>query len=453
MSTISWGRPRTVLRLPLVLSRPDLVAFLGIFLGLLLLIPGRFAFTFYSESLTPAVALGVLAFWLWACLRIVPGLGLAGGRQPVRVIALFLLWSGGASWAAAFLRAIPPIESRAAIIGVLFLISGAGVALLAADGIQRRFQLDALLGWLVIGASVVATIGIVQFFTGFDVSRYLRFPGLGVGTVAGASFIDVRSSFRRVEATATHPIEFAVFLTMVLPLALHYARMSDARQRVQRWGRWLCVALLLIALPTTLSRSGIVGLAVVGLMLLPTWPVRQSLLALGAMFGFAVALRGAVPGLVGTVVSLFTYFGSDPSINQRLGDYSAAAPYIAAAPLFGRGFHTWIPSGLGPGSLQFVTDNQYLLSLLETGLVGLIALLGVVVGGVMLARYARQRSSDARSRDLAQSLATSMVVATVAFATFDALSFPIVRGLTFFLLGCAGALWRIQGAQPAREAQ
>jgi O-antigen ligase len=190
---------------------------------------------------------------------------------------------------------------------------------------------------------------------------------------------------------------------------------------------------------------------VIGLMLLPTWPVRQSLLALGAAVGFAVALRAAVPGLLGTVLSLFAYFGSDPSINQRLGDYGAAAPYIAAAPFFGRGFHTWIPSGLGPGSLQFVTDNQYLLSLLETGIVGLIALLGVLIGGVMLARSARRHGSDARSRDLAQSLATSMVVATVAFATFDALSFPMVRGLTFFLLGCAGALWRIQAAQPPRE--
>jgi hypothetical protein len=36
-----------------------------------------------------------------------------------------------------------------------------------------------------------------------------------------------------------------------------------------------------------------------------------------------------------------------------------------------------------------------------------------------------------------------VAVAAVAFATFDALSFPIAAGLTFLVIGCAGALRRL----------
>jgi len=33
--------------------------------------------------------------------------------------------------------------------------------------------------------------------------------------------------------------------------------------------------------------------------------------------------------------------------------------------------------------------------------------------------------------------------AAVSYATYDALSFPMGAGLTFLLLGCVGAMWRL----------
>jgi hypothetical protein len=52
-------------------------------------------------------------------------------------------------------------------------------------------------------------------------------------------------------------------------------------------------------------------------------------------------------------------------------------------------------------------------------------------------------------RSLAQSLAAAAAVAMVSFATFDALSFAMAAGMTFFLLGCVGALWRLHVGLPS----
>jgi polysaccharide biosynthesis protein PslJ len=69
------------------------------------------------------------------------------------------------------------------------------------------------------------------------------------------------------------------------------------------------------------------------------------------------------------------------------------------------------------------------------------------VTGWSLARRVRRMSTDSAERDLAQSLAASTAVAGLTFGTFDALGFPMATGLTFLLLGCVGALWRLAKAE------
>ena len=60
-----------------------------------------------------------------------------------------------------------------------------------------------------------------------------------------------------------------------------------------------------------------------------------------------------------------------------------------------------------------------------------------------LTRSARSAAASQRVRDQAHALTTSLLVAVIAFATFDVLSFSIASGLFFVLLGCSGALWRL----------
>jgi hypothetical protein len=120
--------------------------------------------------------------------------------------------------------------------------------------------------------------------------------------------------------------------------------------------------------------------------------------------------------------------------------------YFHESPWIGRGLSTFIPS------IYRTLDNQYLGTLIESGLLGLIALLALLVGSVSIGLSIRARSSDPEVRSLSYSLAVSAAVAVVSFFTFDAFGFPMLSGMLFLLLGCLGALWRLEigNRQPER---
>jgi O-antigen ligase len=145
----------------------------------------------------------------------------------------------------------------------------------------------------------------------------------------------------------------------------------------------------------------------------------------------------AVHGLVGTIRNLFLSIGSDSSTSSRTAAFAHAGPLIAQNPLFGQGFNTFLPT------VYFFTDDQYLNSLIEIGVIGLLALIALFATGWILARTARRASADTEIRDLAQSLAASVAAVITGFVTFDALYFPMAAGVSFLVLGCSGALWRL----------
>jgi len=180
---------------------------------------------------------------------------------------------------------------------------------------------------------------------------------------------------------------------------------------------------------------------VAALVILPTWPKRDRRIAyVVGLFGVA-CMYATIPGLLGEFRSLFGQVGSETSSASRTGAFSSAAPFIQEHPWLGRGFGTFLPS------TYFFTDDQYLLSLIEIGVIGLLALLGLFITGWMCARNARRRSTDPEIRDLGQTLAACVAVPTVAFATFDALSFAQAASLTFLIVGCVGAYWRLATTQ------
>lgn len=421
-----------------VVRRVDSVAVLSLFLVLLIGIPAQLVFAPLGAAGTPAqmLAMGVLVWWVARRLAQLPA---RRAPQPVRrallVFALALL----GSYFAAATRPIDELELRAADRGLLSLCAWAGIVLATTDGIADRLRLDLLLRRLVTAVGALAALGVVQFFTGLDVARYLQIPGL----VANTSYAEVlaRADFRRPAGTATHPIEFGVVLAIVLPLALHYALHGESK----RWRRWLPVVLIATALPISISRSAIVGAVVVLVFLLPTWPVGLRRRAYVALVGLIGAVYLAVPGLLGTLRNLFTGLlgGGDSSTQSRTNSYTVAVHYIAERPILGRGVGTFLPS-------YQILDNQYLITTIEAGLIGSLALFGLLFTGVLTARGIRRRSADPAARSLAQSLAAAIAVALVAFGTFDALSFPMAAGTTFFVLGCIGALWRLEVVLPGR---
>ena len=420
----------------------DGVTALTILVVLLFFVPSRQVIGPLGAAGTPAAMVGLVAAALWATGTLVPRLGLARGQQPVRLVLLAFAAAHLASYAAAFMRPIDFLEKNAADRGLITVVSSVGVALLAVDGIATRTRLDTLLRRIAVAGTGLALLGIVQFVFGFDLAARIDVPGL-VNQVEAASFIDQRSIFRRVAGTTKHAIEFSVVLAMIFPLVLHFV-MFAGRDKRRRW--WLALSMVVVALPMSVSRTAAVAMAAVALVLVPSWTKERRRKALFYLALYAVAMKLMVPGLLGTIRALFLRAGDDPSISARQSDYSYVKEFIVEQPLFGRGFSTFIPT-----RYDFL-DNQFLISLVETGVVGLLALLALIFVGMGVATVARRVSSDPQTRDLAQSLAASLIVVLVSCATFDFLSFPTARLLAFLLVGCSGALWRLQ-QQPERTPQ
>lgn len=413
-------------------ARPqiDAVSVLTAFLVTLVCLPARLIFAPLGAVGTPAEVIGIFAAVWWASTRVVPHLGGFVGRQPLRVALGFFGIALLAGYTSGMLRPLLGVESRAADRMMLATIAWVGVALLGADGVSDRSRLEVLLRRLVLLGALLATVGVVQFFTGFEIAKYIRVPGLRENfPIEG---LQIRSGLRRVAGTALHPIEFGVVMAIILPLALRQAMTaSRLRERVP-------VILISLALPMALSRSATLGAATGLIVMLAGWHVRRRVNGLVGGLIFLGLLNAAVPRLLGTIQGLFLNIQRDPSTTTRTDDYSQVWGMIRDQPVFGRGSGTYVPV------VYRILDNQFLLTLIESGVVGVLGLMGLFFTAMSCARGARRRSSDEPTRELGQALAASLAATMVCFATFDAFSYPMCTGIFFVVIGCSGALWRLE---------
>lgn len=412
-------------------ERGDASGLVTTYAVLLFGLPAQLVIGPLGASGTPAGVLGVGLVLYWVVMRLVPDSGTARGVQPIRLAVGFFAASILVSYAFGVVRPLPPDQLSGADRGVLSVLSWVGIAIVAADMLSTREKVEKLLRVILVLGGIVALMGLLQFAVGINLADFYKIPGLKVNYAVAV--ISERSDFRRVAATASHPIEFGMVLAMLLPLALHTA--FYAKDRRALW--WGIVGLIGLTSPMSLSRSAILGLAVAFIVLFFGWPAGRRMSVLLVLPVFVIGLRFLIPGLVGTIKSLFTSFSNDDSIKGRTDDYAVVGQFIDKSPLVGRGFGTFLPK-------DFITlDNQYLGTVIETGYLGLAALISLFLIGFFTARGIRVRSTDERTRDLAQSLAASVMVAAFGYVTFDGLGFPMVTGLLFLLLGCIGALWRI----------
>jgi O-antigen ligase len=436
---------RAAVRLPAV-------AFVVIYCFLLLCVPSKLIVGPLGAPGTPANLWGLAALLWWLCAT-VGGLNTARRLSPVRVAAGVLAVSVFASYASATAHgwyAPPDVRQitdelwtlvpvtvtelnsmmiSAADRGLLAFAGWVGIALLTADGLRSWRDLDLVVTWVSWLAAFVATLGIIQFATGLDIASFFNIPGL----VANAEFgtVDTRSDLHRVASTANHPIEFGVVMAAVFPLALHRAIYSSSR-----W-MWVPAVLIGVAIPMSVSRSAIITLGVAGFLLFIGWPNRRRMLALIIAPLAVVAMRLMAPGLVGTIISLFKNFFVDPSVTGRTDDYGVILALYAEQPWLGRGLFTFLPR------YYRILDNQALMLLLELGLVGLIATSIFFMFGYLSARDARRWALTDEHRHLALTVSACIPAIVISYATFDAWAYPMAAGLSFWLVGLAGAAWRM----------
>lgn len=397
------------------------------------LIPARLIFAKLPLALTPAMLIGLLMGVVWFCAQMLDNAGAAKGRSAVRTAFFLFALSQVATYGYATYSYLPQDELKATDRTFITLMAFVCVGLAVCDGVRGLVRIDRVLKVLVGGSTFMAVVGILQFALGFDLTKYLMLPGLQLA--GDISFVLERSNFRRPAGTAEHPIEFGVVCAMAVPLALHYAfRAKDYGGPQLRW--WLSLGLLAVAAMQSLSRSAVLGLFVAGLVLIPHMRKGRRIRAVIACAFFLVALRGLVPGLVGTLIALFTNIAIDPSTGSRTRAIDRAGEELAQHLWLGRGMGTYLPTKYG------YLDNQYLGTMVMAGMIGLAALIFLFLASGYAAMRARLLSDHPQTRELGITLAACLTIPAISAATFDLLAFSVASGFAFLLMGCSGALLR-----------
>ncbi|SDI99069.1 O-antigen ligase [Frankineae bacterium MT45] len=408
---------------------------LTLVLVFLLAIPARLIFKPIGAAGTPAEMTCVLLLAYWVFQRVSTPARHAP-LEPIQRAMLLYMLAILASYVAATTRPIASGELTGADRALLTACSWLGVLFFASELVSRA-ELDILLRRTSFGVGCLSTLGIMQFVTGMPFTNYIVIPGLTLNSAL--SPVLERQGRNRPAGTATHPIEFGAVLTMVLPIALHYAIYDTHRSKFKRWFPVVAIAM---AIPISISRSAIVSAAVALIILLPSWPKERRRKAYASIIGLLGIAYMFIPGLLGTLTGLFTGLGEDSSASSRTNSYAVAANFIKENPIFGRGQGTFLTG-------YHIFDNFYLGASVETGLAGVAAILTLYLTAIITNVRLRRVSRDESTRDLAQAFAASFASAALSTALYDAFGFPMATTLLFFLLGCAAALRRTS----MREAQ
>jgi O-antigen ligase len=412
----------------------DVTAYLSLWVVFLFGISARQVLPGFGAIGSPALILLLPAGLWWMGARLVPTLSI--DRQPsvLRRVLLIHLWYLLLSFAITRTRHLTELEASGSTRATVLFVGLVALALLVADGVSSIDRLRTLLRRVVWGTAFMAFIGTLQFVTGNEWQFML--PGL---TWNGENFgagIETRSIFNRPRGTALHPIEFSVVTAAVLPIGIYLAGCEQPGPRRQA----LIGALVVIgvALPLSLSRSGIVALAVVLAVMYAGWTWRQRLNALIVGVVAIPVLWMVVPGLVGTIRAMFTWFDDDPSIQSRRNRVPRIVLQFRQNPWFGLGNGTW--------SLDdyFLLDNEFYRTALEIGVIGLVTTALVIGTGLALALTVRIHA-EATPEMVAMGYALAAAIAgiTLSVFTFDAFHYRILTGLLYLCLGAAGALHRL----------
>jgi O-antigen ligase len=415
----------------------DAAVLLSLMFVLLGVLPARLIVPGATDLGRPSLLLGFMLFLWWVITRFGSSLAMQG-PQPIRWAFFGWLAVLLVGYAVGFLRGLTSIEANAADRSILYFCVFGGAVLTAADGLQNWVRLRSLLKALVYTATFVAAFGVVEYVMNRDLSYLLLVPGLQ--EKGWTPTLEDRGAGARVASTTGHYIELAAYLALVLPFALHFA--IHARRPRERTVSIICAVVIAAGIASTISRTGMVAMAIMFLALVPVWTWRMRY-NIGVMIaGVLAAGMGAKPGLFNTLFHLFDNPTGNSSISVRYERYPMAFKYIAERPWLGRGTGTWV-------SPQYqVMDNEWLDILLNNGFVGAIGYAALHITAITVAWMALKRSNEPEVRHLCAALIATQFMGLIVAATFDSLGYLTYATTLGLTIGLCGTVWRL--THPAR---
>lgn len=289
---------------------------------------------------------------------------------------------------------------------------------------------------LTLVLAVVCALGVLWEYR-FDSNVFYTWsakllPFFQVAEVDTTGFDEIGR--RAVIGSADLSLEVVAMLSLALPIA--FVRVMHSNRLKERLFCGLAICILLGAMIATYRKSALLAPLTVFLVL--AYYRRRELLRL-APLGLVLLLTIPVlaPNALGSIFDQFQPSRLGVStVSDRISDYDAIRPDLLSHLAFGRGFGSY------EHTIYRVLDNDLLMRVVETGLVGLAAfvLMLVMMIGVA-APIIRGRNPNWAPPALAVAAAAAAFL--VLSALFDVMSFP--HG-PYILMVLAGLLAVVVGA-------
>ena len=413
--------------------RSDGVVLLQVLAVSVMVFPSDVAIKAAGAAAFPAGIVGVVALFAWLAVTMLGQRHTPFRMTPIHV-ALLAMWVVSlASYIVMHFRPQLLVDINGGDRWLFQLATWSGVALVATEFLPTLRHVKRVIRALVWGGAFCGFVATLQFWLHIDLSEPLRLlPGFSRTAELGG--VGQRESLLRVSGTAIHPIELGVVAAIILPLAIFLLMYDSHRSYISRV---VPVALIGVAIPLSVSRSGFLALAVGVGMFVVLLPARQRLTGFVGIGIGVVAMFTLIPGLLGTLQRFTAAGTADPSIAHRTNNYDLVDRLVREHPWLGRGGGTYLVT-----TTRDILDNQYLKTAIELGLIGLVVLtVGYFGIPIVTAFNTRRRAASPEQRALCGALAGSALAAAVCSVAFDSLAFPMFGCVYALVIGFIGACW------------
>lgn len=301
-----------------------------------------------------------------------------------------------------------------------------------------------LLNVIVFGGAVIGFFAFVERVTRQNI--FLMLGNFLPLTILRDDAESLRAGGNRAYASSQHPIALAVLFCMIIPIAIYlikyspWPRFSFTRKLVYIGA----MGVTMVGMLSAVSRTGVVTLGAMFLFVLIFWPKLAGLLAaIGVPIAILVGLL--LPQLFESMVlSLFDIEGviasqlTSPGMagQGRLADLPEAFQEFGESPIGGSGVGSRVV--VGDDANAQILDNQWLGTLLEAGVLGVIGLVVLLIYPIIrMVHFAFRSDAPIRRKHLAFAVATSTVGYATAMFFYDSFAFMQTLLLLSMLLGVA----------------
>ena len=310
------------------------------------------------------------------------------------------------------------------------LVSYAVFFILAATSL-RKTELRAF-GSLVVSLAVLTALGtIVEYRTDFNIFYYVG-QKLAIGGIAVLSpeaavsqaGSELTSHSRQIIGPAEHGLAVCTMMAFALPIAIIRLLETHGSRKLIWAG---ATGLILAASLATLRKTGLILPVVVVAVLFMYRPMPMLRVFVPVGLVLIILIQLLAPSALSTVASELAPENNETNISTRgrLQDYGAVRPNVLTRPALGQGFGTYLHQ------TNRYLDNEYLKRLLETGALGVLSYLFMVIA-VMMVAHRSIASRDPIRAGPALAASAGACAYGVAGLLYDEFFFPQAPYLFFF---------------------